>query len=206
MKIDRLVNASKVTDAFRARLLMLCFFFVLGSALGVVVHDAAVPSAAEQLREYILQYAVLAAEGEVDTALISVLAVYFRYPLTVYLAGFSVLGLLLVPLLALLQGFSLAFSVCCFSAALGRSGILLALASFGTRCILTLPCLLYLAVQAMERSFSKTAVGRDKGKRQTTQVRSNGRTLLCLIILALGVLAELTVVPKLIQLALAGIT
>ena len=204
MKIDRLVKAPEATGAFRARLLMLCFFFALGGALGSAVHGIT-ENGNEQLREYITQYAALSAGEKPAAALLSVLVVYLRYPLLVYLCGFATLGLAMIPLLCAMQGFSLMFSVCCFTAALGRDGIVLALAAFGIRCFVTLPCLLYLAAQSMERSFRRTAAGRDTGKRQAVPGRTIGPELLCLMILLFGIAAELTAVPGLIQLAMAGI-
>lgn len=205
MKIDRLVREPEANAAFRARLLMLCFFFLLGGAVGAAVHEAVATPDAEQLRDYMVQYGGLSAAAEPAAATLAVVSVYLRYPLLVYLAGFLPVGLLCVPFLCTVQGFTLAFSVCCFSAALGRDGILMALAAFGIRCLFTLPCTMYLAAQAMERSFRKTAAGCNTGKRQIPQNSGHGPTLLCLMILALGIAAELTVVPRLIQLALANI-
>lgn len=46
--------------------------------------------------------------------------------------------------------FFLSFSVCCFTAAFGVDGILLAFAVFGLRCMVTLPCYLLLAVSSWE--------------------------------------------------------
>jgi stage II sporulation protein M len=79
---------------------------------------------------------------------------YFRYPLLAFLLGFASVGVLLLPAATLAYGFFLSFSVCCLTAAFGREGVLLALAVFGLRCLITLPCYFAVAVPALEKSFA----------------------------------------------------
>ena len=51
--------------------------------------------------------------------------------LLAFLLGFASVGAVLLPALTAAYGFFLSFSVCCFTAAFGRSGVLLALAAAG---------------------------------------------------------------------------
>ena len=92
----------------------------------------------------------------------------------------------LLPVLAA-EGFFLSFSAGCFAAALGRSGVLLALAAFGVRCLIVLPCSIYPAVLVGERNrWRKLAV--------------------CGALLLLGMALELTLVPRLVQWALGTLS
>lgn len=59
--------------------------------------------------------------------------------------GFASIGVVLLPCVTAAYGFFLSFSVCCFTAAFGVDGVLLALAVFGLRCMVTLPCYFLLA-------------------------------------------------------------
>ena len=93
---------------------------------------------------------------------------------------------LILPVLAA-EGFFLSFSAGCFAAALGRSGVLLALAAFGVRCLIVLPCSIYPAMLVGERNrWRKLAV--------------------CGALLLLGMALELTLVPKLVQWALGTLS
>ena len=93
---------------------------------------------------------------------------------------------LILPVLAT-EGFFLSFSAGCFAAALGRSGVLLALAAFGVRCLIVLPCSIYPAMLVGERNrWRKLAV--------------------CGALLLLGMALELTLVPRLVQWALGTLS
>ena len=93
---------------------------------------------------------------------------------------------LILPVLAA-EGFFLSFSAGCFAAALGRSGVLLALAAFGVRCLIVLPCSIYPAMLVGERNrWRKLAV--------------------CGALLLLGMALELTLVPRLVQWALGTLS
>ena len=93
---------------------------------------------------------------------------------------------LILPALAA-EGFFLSFSAGCFAAALGRSGVLLALAAFGVRCLIVLPCSIYPAMLVGERDrWRKLAV--------------------CGALLLLGMALELTLVPRLVQWALGALS
>ena len=64
----------------------------------------------------------------------------------------------LLPCVTAAYGFFLSFSVCCFTAAFGVDGVLLALAVFGLRCMVTLPCYFLLAAASWGTSAGLAAV------------------------------------------------
>ena len=153
MKGDRLVRRLQENAALRMKLLVVCFLFALGVVLGVLAHRGVTEQENLFLRSYLLQFAQMSSQMQDRTAsLLSVLLVYFRYPLLLMLCGSSTVGLLAVQVFCMMQGFSLAFAVNCFASAMGTDGILLALAAFGIRCIFTLPCFFLLAIGTAERA------------------------------------------------------
>lgn len=208
MKIHRLVRHPGETGEIRVKLLTVCFFFAAGAILGFILHGAVTPDDNQGLREYILQYAGLTAGKKLAPAsLLSVAGIYFRYPLLVVLLGQAAAGVVLIPLLCLLQGCSLAFSVACFASALGRGGVLLALASFGLRWLLLLPCFFLLAAEYIGGTRHTTDARKKKiGKRQEFDQRRHLRLFMCLLWLLIGVIAESIFVPDIFQLVLSRIT
>ena len=124
------------------RLLLLALFFLAGVLLGQVLSGRVPDTTGDELRRYLEDYVRLGGEGAptVQTAL-SALVIYFRYPLFAFLLGFASIGVVLLPCVTAAYGFFLSFSVCCFTAAFGVDGVLLALAVFGLRCLVTLPLL-----------------------------------------------------------------
>lgn len=203
MKGDRLVRTAQAKSAFRIKLLVVCFLFALGAVLGMLAHRGVTEQDDQYLRSYLLQFAQLSAQPKNKAAsLLSVLLVYFRYPLLLMLCGSSTAGLLAVPFFCMTQGFSLAFAVNCFSSAMGADGILLALAAFGIRCIITLPCYFLLAIGTAECAC-RTADQRKNGKKKpVSQLQGNTRKTVLWALLLLGAVMELTLVPWLLQLAL----
>ena len=208
MKIGRLIRIPKPLGAFRAGLLLLCAFFLMGLLLGRAAHSAITPQDDQRLYEYIVRYAQLSVQpSDMIASLSSVLAVYLRYPLLAFLLGFAAVGVVLIPSLCLIQGFFLSFSVSCFVSALGRSGIILALSAFGVRCLFTLPCTLFLAAWSFKMAVQLLQRWRTGHKRDRALYDSAYflRFLVCLLVLLLGVAAELSLVPKLMQMALSDI-
>ena len=153
------------TGLWRLALLGLCFCG--GILLGQLAARSVPEASRTELAAYLRQYAAVWGETTDRTAsLLRVAGVYLRYPL---------------------EGFFLSFSAGCFAAALGRSGVLLALAAFGVRCLIVLPCSIYPAMLVGERDrWRKLAV--------------------CGALLLLGMALELTLVPRLVQWALGTLS
>lgn len=209
MKLAKTIRTRKLEKPFRKCLTILCIFFIAGIFLGQWAHRTAYSGENEQLQTYLLSYAKLLAESSGESASPgSVLLVYFRYPVAAFLLGFTALGVFLLPVLCLLQGFFLSYSVACFAAALARDGIMLALSAFGIRCLVTLPCVFLLSVWALEMSVARCqAKAEGKGP-----IDSKGdsvyllRFFVCVLILLFGTVLERTIVPKIVALALAGVS
>lgn len=183
----------------RRELLVLCMCLLLGVLLGQWAHGAFCAGGRVQLREYLLHYAKVHTDAQ-QPSWWAVAWVYVRYPLMAFLLGFTAVGGVLLPGLVFAQGFSLSFSVACFSAAMARDGVSLALSVLGVRCLVTLPCLLLLAAKAWEESRRRSA-----GREPCDEVYIL-RFLLCLLLLLLGTVLERAFVPGFVALALAGVS
>ena len=110
------------------RFWILCVCFLLGMAAAYPARRSISADALAQLGAYVQSYARLAdGRSQQPVSVLSAAAAYLRYPLLAFLFGLSAAGVALIPLLCAAQGFFLSFSVCCFAAALGRDGVLLAL-------------------------------------------------------------------------------
>ncbi|MEG1593267.1 MAG: hypothetical protein RR350_02570, partial [Oscillibacter sp.] len=138
--------AKQGEPSFLPRLVLLALFFFIGVILGQVL-SARVPDATgDELTRYLTDYISLGdAPAVTAKTALSAFVIYFRYPLLAFLLGFASVGLVLLPVTTVAYGFFLSFSVCCFTAAFGGEGVLLALAVFGLRCLMTLPCYFLLA-------------------------------------------------------------
>ena len=184
-------------------MLLLALFFLGGAILGQVLADRVPGETGPELRQYLEDYVRLG--GEVSPgAAVSAAAVYFRYPLLAFLLGFASIGVVLLPVSAAAFGFFLSFAVCCFTAAFGPDGVLLALAALGLRCVVTMPCFFLLASSSCGTAAGLAAVSFGSGRRTAPACgRVDWRRFgACSLALAAGVCGELTLTPALLRLAL----
>ena len=184
-------------------MLLLALFFLGGAILGQVLAGRVPGETGLELRQYLEDYVRLG--GEVSPgAAVSAAAVYFRYPLLAFLLGFASIGVVLLPVSAAAFGFFLSFAVCCFTAAFGPDGVLLALAALGLRCVVTMPCFFLLASSSCGTAAGLAAVSFGSGRRTAPAWgRVDWRRFgACSLALAAGVCGELTLTPALLRLAL----
>lgn len=178
-------------------LLFLALFFLAGVLLGQVFAGRVPEEAGEELNRYLSGYVRL--EGEISPrAVLPAAVLYVRYPLAAFLLGFSSIGVVLLPLVTGAFGFFLSFSVCCFAAAFGPEGVLLALAVFGLRCAVTLPCYFLLAVPSWKTSAGLAVMSFGRGRRTGTVVYERAywvRLGSVAAVLLAGVCAELLLSP-----------
>ena len=204
-------TAEKNRDrSFLLRLILLAAFFFAGVILGQVLSGKVSSSMDEELRRYLNSYFSISDEATVNArTTISALIIYFRYPLLAFLLGFASVGLFLLPVLTMVYGFFLSFSVCCFTAVFGSNGVLLALSVFGLRCLITLPCYFFLAVPAFRNAASLAAVSFGRGTTRQAQIHygTDWWIHLCVIfvILLSGAMTELFFSPHLLHFVLERI-
>ena len=171
------------------------------SALGGVLLGAFLASGCSRdeldaLQAYVTAYCALPDAsrtcGGVGTAL-----AFYRVPLLMLAVSFCGLGIVAVPLLAVWAGMSLSYAAVSFSAAMGRPGALLALAAFGVRGLVLLPCVLYTGGTAWRLAYERKGLAALSG-------RDLRGILLCFAALTVGAVLELSLAPRLMALVLAG--
>lgn len=193
--------------SFPARILFLALFFLGGVILGQILSARVPESTGQELEAYLRGYLSLEDARSAGAAL-SVLTLYIRYPLTAVLLGFASIGVILLPLATAAFGCFLSFSVCCFTAAFGPEGTMLAAAVFGLRCLITLPCYFLLAVPALETSaaLAGSVFGRGRHAAPVRYGRPFWRRLgLCAAVLLAGVCLEWICSPWLLRMALTRV-
>ena len=198
MNIQRLKEHRKLIEKSRAGLLLLCGFFLLGLLLGRFACGAVTEENVEQLRTYLLHYSAITRNPtDAAASFVSLLSAYYRYPVLIYLLGFTAIGVALIPAVCMAQGFFLSFSIQCFAKAFGKSGVTLALSALGVRCLFTVPCTLFFAMCAASRSLQR--LSDNKGLRKQSGQKNIScvlRLLGCFLLLLIGVIIELLLVPR----------
>lgn len=205
MRKSNLQNRGKKRAAVDSRIVLFSLAFLLGVAGGFLACKGM--GIDGEIKEYITQYAQLLASGGTITSVSLVCAVvaYYRVPCAVYLCGLFRHSFYLFCGIFLFEGFLLSFAVANFTLSMGRSGALVSLCLLGIRTVFILPIALSIAL----RQLSSAGIQRERRyAEQKTIEKINRRRYIILYpaILALGVMAELTFVPKLAAFALRQIS
>ena len=184
--------------------LFLGVLFFIGSALGLFSGGLLNVSQRTELAQYLRD--LLGSSSEIKTvSLFGVFFSYYRIPLLVFFLGMFACGVWLIPLLTLAHGFFLAYSIQCLAAALGRTGVLTALAAIGIRCLFVLPCVFFLASRSWRSSFGLHRGGNLR-KKVRAQPRAFFSLLVCCIVLLIGVSIEVSFAPRLLSLILKTVS
>ena len=187
-------------------LLILAVCCLIGIILGQVAADTVSSDLQAELEQYLRGYTELE-KGQLSgvETVWNAVALYLRYPLLAFLLGFASVGVVLLPCLAILFGFGVSFSIGCFTATFGPTGVWLAGASFGLRTLVTFPCFLLLAVPAWETAFRLMALSFGRGRRVAPVIYGKAywvRFGVIFGILLAGVCGDLWLTPKLLGLIL----
>lgn len=185
------------------RLVFLAVCFAAGIVLGQVLAEQFSASSGAELERYLTDYVTLSGETVPGKrTVLTALVIYFRYPLVAFFLGFASLGVVAIPAATAAYGFFLSLSVCCFTAAFGRDGVLIALAVLGVRCLLTLPCYFLLAVPSLGTSAALASLSFGSGRRAAPVVYGRAcwrRLAIVCGVLLLGVCVELFLAPALLE-------
>ena len=208
-EVRRLVNVKEqraVSAAQLPRLLFLgiCFFIGLILGHGIALHMP--DQVYSQLNAYLTGFLALE-QRQFSDAAFSTLLLYIRYPLLVFFLGFASIGVVFLPLTSIVFGFFLSFSASCFAASFGKGGILLALAAFGLRALITIPCFFLLAAPSWEMACALASRSWGKGKRFVPPVYGKSwwmRLAVVSGILLFGVCLDLMISPYLLEWVLRG--
>lgn len=185
--------------------LLPAIFFIFGGIAGILYSRACDEVSRAAFRAYLSDYCLLFDRGGVTTSLFRCLLLYMGYTCGAFLLGFSSLGLILIPCLACLFGFTSFYTVACFEMTFGSSGVVLASALIAMRLLFTLPCFLITASESLPLSLrlARLTVGRSK---RVEQVSYNSRYfvlfILCCVFLLVGVCCERLLMPALFRAAI----
>ena len=187
------------------RLLCLAVCMVLGMIAGGIYAGRC---GDDGFSAYLTDFCALWADGSQEPSLLSAVRLYFGYTALAFLLGFASLGVLLIPLLSVVYGFVSMFAVSCFVSAFGRSGAVLAMGAMGLRQLFVLPCFLWVSAWAWMSADRLLGLALGKGKRCSPVMLDGNywyRLCLCVVILLIGLGAELYVTPRLLGLIVARI-
>ena len=177
-------------------------FLFLGIGAGVVCAGRISGDVERELTTYLTDYLALAQSQDLGISVVcSLTLLYLQGPVLAFLCGVCSAGILLLPLLAAAAGFFPAYAAGCLTASFGGRGLLLALAFFGFRCLVTVPCFLLLAAPAMGRAAALRGLSRG---RRCAAFSACGRGCwlgfgIVRLILCLGAWIELRLSPFLLR-------
>ena len=196
MKLGALSMGSMRLSSGGRRVWLLGISTLGGILLGAFLASRCHRDELDALQAYITAYCGLSAGSRTCGGLGTALA-YFRVPLLMLAVSFCGLGIAAVPLLTAWEGVSLSYAAVSFSAAMGKPGVVLALAAFGVRGAVLLPCMLYAGGTAWRLAYERKGLAALSG-------RDLRGILICFAALALGTILECSLTPRLMTLALAG--
>lgn len=181
-------------------LIILSAAFLLGNFAGCVLVSRISGLGSGALSEYFFDYlSALNSGAGLEPDMLSLLWDIFRWPLFVFAFGITPLGLLGIPVLFLMKGFLLSFSVASLFRMFGTYGLLLALSVFGVSGIVCLPAFFVLGIQAF--GVSGAMAGRIFGDNRTLPLFQKAdivRYASCFGALCIGLFIEYYFIPNLL--------
>jgi len=106
-------------------MVLLSVLFLLGGVLGCFFSRFLISIESESLVAYLVDYMLLAQEGQIKRKLWNIVWNELRYVLLIVLFGMTPIKRVGVPLVLFLRGFFLSFSIGCLIQSFGTDGILL---------------------------------------------------------------------------------
>jgi stage II sporulation protein M len=177
--------------------------FILGITAGALLAHRVDAGPDSAMGTYLLGYAELLRTG--GAAAVPVWRAFldaFLFPALALLSGLTLLGVAAIPLLLLVRGFMLSFSVTAFVAVFGIDGLWLALGELGLQCILGVPCLILLSVYGAYMALKLLMAARGKADNIDGNRRIFPRPLIlragiCAVLLTACALADAYLTPML---------
>lgn len=190
----------------RSVLLCLAVCFAAGAVGGCFFAGALDADAATSLLDYFGGYFTSIENGQVlHFSLLSAVWEILRWPLLAFVLGFTVLGVVGLPVAFCVRGFLLSYAVSVLVRLYGSVGLVAALAVFGFSGFLVLPALFTLGVDAFRAAGSMT--GNLLGDSRRTFSSGQGRlfrTGCCSLLLAMAAVLQFQLTPVFLS-AAAGL-
>lgn len=181
-------------------LVVTAIFFALGGLMGCLLALGATGGGAEALGRYLERFLASAQAGTLTAPAVSeLLWRALRWPLAVFLLGFTALGLLGVPALAALRGFLLAFSIASFGQAYGRGGLAISFFLLGVPGAISVPVFFLLSAQSFTAALELAGRAAGQGRRELPYHRDYFfRCGLCAAAVCVSILFEQYLSPVLV--------
>lgn len=174
--------------------------FALALLVGCVLALQTDGESVQALDRYLRHYLSEAHEnGGLSPSLWTVIWELCRWPLCVFLLGFTSLGAVAIPALFCVRGFLLSYAISSFLHIFGRDGMGAALAVFGISAFLVVPVLFLMASWSFPSAVHlATSVWREQPR--CLPLRGGFHTLGCAILLLFaGILLQWSVMPPLLS-------
>ncbi len=173
-------------------------FFTLGGLTGCLLAFRVTAVGAEAMTAYLDRFLAAAQAGSLELpALPELLWRSVRWPLAAFLLGFSVLGVLGIPVLCSVRGFFLAFAIASFAQAYGINGLAVAFFLLGIPGFLSVPAFIVLTTQSFSAAVS--LAGRS-GRREGPFCREYFfRCGVCAAAICVSLMLERYLVPVLVS-------
>lgn len=184
-----------------AVLVILSVAFFVGSLAGCVLVNRVGGNGEVALEEFLEGYLSVANAGDLTRPnALTLVWETIRWPLFIVLLSVTPLGLFAIPVLFLVRGFLLSFSISSFFRVLGASGIALAFVLFGVTGVLYVPVLFILGVQGFLMSGVMTGRLMGEGRKRSLLDRTVLlRCGICAAVLGGCCLLEYHLVPLLME-------
>jgi hypothetical protein len=187
-------------------LVVLSAAFLLGGVVGCALAASVGGGGSESLTAYIQEYWAAVQAGLTEPpALLSVVWETVRWPGLAVLLGFTALGFVGIPVLFVVRGFLMSFTISSFIRMFGVAGGGMAFLLFGVTGLFALPTLFVLGVQGLSACYTLACQAVGDGKRGCPYTGAYFlRCGLCAGVLAFCIVIEMAVVPTLLS-ALSGL-
>ena len=134
--------------------LLLCGVFFLGGLCGVFAAGWISGESGLALQEYVRAYLTLSGVDGVEVSLWRAFWEHVRFPLAVWLLGFTGAGVAGIPLIFGVRGFLFSFGVACFCRLFGWAGLAPAAVLFGLPALLWVPVLFVMGMLGMRSALA----------------------------------------------------
>lgn len=193
------LKSQQISDGLIPTAVLLLCFLAAGVA-GCLAAASVEAGSAASLSEYLQNYLALLAEGEtVSPSIWAVAWELGRWPLLVFLLGFTALGAVAIPAAFCVRGFLLAYAIASFVRVFGNVGLVMALAVFGMTALISVPALFGLG-SVMFPSSLRLAVGVFGDRPAGPKLRERFAGLApCGALIVLAVFFQWAVMPQLLR-------
>ena len=185
-----------------AILFILAISLFLGFIGGCVLADHVNGEGTMALEKYLDGYVALIYSGEISTpGFINLFWDLFRWPLFIFFLGITPLGFLGIPIVLLIRGFLLSFTVASLFRVLGYFGLGFSFVTFGITGFIYIPALLFFGVNC----FFASGLIAERLTNEGTKSNVLGysflfRCILCVFVFVLCLLIKHQIIPELLGL------